>query len=66
MCIRDSAWAVPYILNCKDALNKGKNTLRIKVTSSKKRMTVKKGSKNLTKPLILSLIHIFIMLFYFF
>ena len=27
------AWAVPYILNCKDALNKGKNTLRIKVTN---------------------------------
>ena len=27
------AWAVPYILNCKDALNKGKNTLRIEVTN---------------------------------
>lgn len=26
--------------------------LKIKVTSSKKRMTVKKGSKNLTQPLI--------------
>lgn len=27
------AWAVPYILNCKDALNKGKNTIRIEVTN---------------------------------
>ena len=27
------AWAVPYILNCKDALVKGKNTLRIEVTN---------------------------------
>ena len=27
------AWAVPYILNCKDALAKGKNTLRIEVTN---------------------------------
>ena len=25
--------AVPYILNCKDALNKGKNTIRIEVTN---------------------------------
>ena len=27
------AWAVPYILDCKDALRKGKNTLRIEVTN---------------------------------
>ena len=27
------AWAVPYILDCKDALVKGKNTLRIEVTN---------------------------------
>ena len=27
------AWAVPYILNCKEALNKGKNTIRIEVTN---------------------------------
>lgn len=27
------AWAVPYILNCKDALNKGKNIIRIEVTN---------------------------------
>ena len=27
------AWAVPYILNCKDALVKGKNTIRIEVTN---------------------------------
>ena len=27
------AWAVPYILHCKDALSKGKNTIRIKVTN---------------------------------
>ncbi len=27
------AWAVPYLLNCKDALQKGKNTLRIEVTN---------------------------------
>ena len=27
------AWAVPYILNCKDALNKGKNAIRIEVTN---------------------------------
>ena len=27
------AWAVPYILNCKDALIKGKNTIRIEVTN---------------------------------
>ncbi len=27
------AWAVPYILDCKDALQKGKNTLRIEVTN---------------------------------
>jgi len=27
------AWAVPYILYCKDALVKGKNTLRIEVTN---------------------------------
>ena len=27
------AWAVPYILHCKDALSKGKNTIRIEVTN---------------------------------
>ncbi len=27
------AWAVPYVLDCKDALQKGKNTLRIEVTN---------------------------------
>ena len=27
------AWAVPYILNCQDALNKGKNIIRIEVTN---------------------------------
>ena len=27
------AWAVPYVLNCKNALVKGKNTLRIEVTN---------------------------------
>lgn len=27
------AWAVPYILHCKDALLKGKNTIRIEVTN---------------------------------
>ena len=27
------AWAVPYVLDCKDALKKGKNTLRIEVTN---------------------------------
>lgn len=27
------AWAVPYILHCKDALSKGKNTFRIEVTN---------------------------------
>ncbi len=27
------AWAVPYILDCKDALRKGRNTLRIEVTN---------------------------------
>ena len=27
------AWAVPYILDCKDALVKGNNTLRIEVTN---------------------------------
>ena len=27
------AWAVPYILNCKDALVKGNNTIRIEVTN---------------------------------
>ena len=27
------AWAVPFVLDCKDALRKGKNTLRIEVTN---------------------------------
>ena len=27
------AWAVPYILNCKDAFHKGNNTIRIEVTN---------------------------------
>lgn len=27
------AWAVPYVLDCKDALVKGKNTIRIEVTN---------------------------------
>ena len=27
------AWAVPFVLDCKDALKKGKNTLRIEVTN---------------------------------
>ena len=27
------AWAVPYILHCKDALSKGKNNIRIEVTN---------------------------------
>ena len=27
------AWAVPFVIDCKDALRKGKNTLRIEVTN---------------------------------
>ena len=27
------AWAVPFVLDCRDALKKGKNTLRIEVTN---------------------------------
>ena len=27
------AWSVPFVLDCRDALHKGKNTLRIEVTN---------------------------------